>query len=87
MRDLARAATETQEDLSAHLDVVEQHLVREIDAKSAEFFEALKELHDVHESMSEDAASGGEDETKRQGNWRALGKTGQSHEKSVRKEG
>ena len=36
-----------------HLDVVEQHLVREIDAKSAEFFEALKELHDVHESMSE----------------------------------
>lgn len=53
VRDLARAATETQEDLSAHLDVVEQHLVREIDAKSAEFFEALKELHDVHESMSE----------------------------------
>lgn len=53
VRDLARAATETQEDLSAHLDVVEQHLVREIDAKSAEFFEALKELHGLHESMSE----------------------------------
>lgn len=53
LRELARASTEVQERLGVHLDTIEQHLIREITAKSDEFFEALKALSDLHESMSE----------------------------------
>lgn len=53
VRNLARAATELQEDLSAHLDTVEQYLISEISEKSDEFFVALEELHNLHESMAE----------------------------------
>ena len=53
LRNLARASMDAQEHLSAHLDTIEQHLIREIIAKSDEFFDALKELRDLHDSMTE----------------------------------
>lgn len=52
IRNLARAAMETQEDFIAHLDAVEEHLIREIGEKSDEFFTALSDLHHLHEAMA-----------------------------------
>ena len=52
LRNLSVASTSLQDDLSEHLDTIEQHLIREISAKSDEFFTVLASLHKLHESMT-----------------------------------
>ena len=52
LRNLSAASTSLQDDLSEHLDTIEQHLIREISGKSDEFFTVLASLHKLHESMT-----------------------------------
>jgi len=52
LRNLSAASTALQDELSEHLDTIEQHLIREIGAKSGEFFTVLASLNELHEAMT-----------------------------------